>query len=53
MDKQLAERVDVGVSADVYRDSALASRMHSLPANGIKLARTGVVSLAEIYRACM
>ena len=53
MDKQLAERVEVGVSADVYRDSALASRMHSLPANGIKLARTGVVSLAEIYRACM
>jgi type IV pilus assembly protein PilB len=53
MDKQLAERVDVGVSADVYRDSALASRMFSLPANGIKLARTGVVSLAEIYRACM
>ncbi|QTN27738.1 type II/IV secretion system protein [Rhodoferax sp. AJA081-3] len=53
MDKQLAEHVDVGVSADVYRDSALASRMHSLPANGIKLARTGAVSLAEIYRACM
>jgi len=53
MDKQLAERVEVGVSADVYRDSALASRMFSLPANGIKLARTGVVSLAEIYRACM
>jgi type IV pilus assembly protein PilB len=53
MDKQLAERVDVGVSADVYRDSALASRMFSLSANGIKLARTGVVSLAEIYRACM
>ena len=53
MDKALAERVDVGVSADVYRDSALASRMHSLPANGIKLARTGIVSLAEIYRACM
>ena len=24
-----------------------------LPANGIKLARTGAVSLAEIYRACM
>jgi type IV pilus assembly protein PilB len=53
MDKPLAERVDVGVSADVYRDSALASRMHSLPANGIKLARTGAVSLAEVYRACM
>jgi type IV pilus assembly protein PilB len=53
MDKQLAEHVDVGVSADVYRDSAIASRMHSLPANGIKLARTGAVSLAEIYRACM
>ena len=53
MDKQLAEHVDVGVSADVYRNSALASRMRSLPANGIKLARTGVVSLAEIYRACM
>ena len=53
MDKQLAQRVEVGVSADVYRDSALASRMFSLPNNGIKLARTGVVSLAEIYRACM
>ncbi len=53
MDKQLAEHVDVGVSADVYRASALSSRMFSLPANGIKLARTGVVSLAEIYRACM
>jgi type II secretory ATPase GspE/PulE/Tfp pilus assembly ATPase PilB-like protein len=23
------------------------------PANGITLARTGVVSLAEVYRACM
>lgn len=53
MDKQIAERVDVGVSADVYRASALASRMFSLPANGVKLARTGVVSLAEVYRACM
>jgi len=53
MDKQLAERVEVGVSADVYRDSALASRMFSLSANGIKLARTGAVSLAEVYRACM
>ncbi|MBL0243908.1 MAG: type II/IV secretion system protein [Rhodoferax sp.] len=53
MDKGLAEKVDVGVSADVYRDSALSSRMFSLPANGIKLARTGAVSLTEIYRACM
>ncbi len=53
MDKTLAEKVDVGVSADVYRDSALSSRMFSLPANGIKLARTGAVSLTEIYRACM
>jgi type IV pilus assembly protein PilB len=53
MDKQIAERVDVGVSADVYRASALANRMFSLPANGVKLARTGVVSLAEVYRACM
>ena len=53
MDKQIAERIDVGVSADVYRASALASRMFSLPANGVKLARTGAVSLAEVYRACM
>lgn len=53
MDKQLAGRVDVGVSADVYRDSALASCMRSLSANGIKLARTGAVSLGEIYKACM
>ncbi len=53
MDKQLAQRVDVGVSADVYRDNALASRMFSLVNNGVKLARTGAVSLAEIYRACM
>jgi type IV pilus assembly protein PilB len=53
MDKSIAERVDVGVSADVHRVSALASGMSSLPANGIKLARTGAVSLAEIYRACM
>ena len=36
-----------GVAADVYRDSALASRMMSLSANGVKLARTGAVSLAR------
>ena len=53
MDKTLAERIESGVAADVYRDSALASRMMSLSANGVKLARTGAVSLAEVYRACM
>lgn len=53
MDQALAQQIDKGVSADVYRGSALASRMRSLPANGIKLARTGVVSLSEVYRACM
>ena len=53
MDKGLAERIEAGVAADVYRDSAMASRMMSLSANGVKLARTGAVSLAEVYRACM
>ncbi len=53
MDQALAQQIDKGVSADVYRSSAVASSMRSLPANGIKLARTGVVSLAEVYRACM
>ncbi len=53
MDQSLAQQIDKGVSADVYRSSALASHMRSLPANGIKLARTGAVSLAEVYRACM
>lgn len=53
MDKGLAERIEAGVAADVYRDNAIASRMMSLSANGVKLARTGAVSLAEVYRACM
>jgi type II secretory ATPase GspE/PulE/Tfp pilus assembly ATPase PilB-like protein len=41
------------VAADVYRESALASGMAGLADNGVKLARTGAVSLAEVYRACM
>ena len=36
-----------------FEDSAAASGMVSLAANGVKLARTGAVSLAEVYRACM
>ncbi|MDT8989604.1 GspE/PulE family protein [Curvibacter sp. APW13] len=53
MDKALAQCVGASVAADVYRESAAASGMVSLAANGVKLARTGAVSLAEVYRACM
>jgi type IV pilus assembly protein PilB len=53
MDQTLAQQIDKGVSADVYRACALASHMRSLPTNGIELARTGLVSLTEVYRACM
>ncbi len=53
MGKALAQCVGQGVAADVYRASALASGMSGLADNGVKLARTGAVSLAEVYRACM
>ncbi len=53
MDKALAQCIGAGVAADVYRAAALQSGMASLADNGVKLARTGAVSLAEVYRACM
>ncbi|TXH89092.1 MAG: type II/IV secretion system protein [Rhodoferax sp.] len=53
MDKALAQCIDHGVASDIYRESAVASGMSGLADNGVKLARTGAVSLAEVYRACM
>lgn len=53
MDKGLAQCIGAAVAADTYRDSATRGGMASLADNGVKLARTAAVSLAEVYRACM
>ncbi|MFM8610630.1 MAG: GspE/PulE family protein [Burkholderiaceae bacterium] len=53
MNPALQSKVDDGVPADVYREIAVADGMVGLPTNGVELARTGAVSLAEVYRACM
>jgi type IV pilus assembly protein PilB len=41
-----------GASADELRAAAVAGGMTPLMANGLELARTGAVSLSEVYRAC-
>ena len=49
----IRNRVDAGVASDEFRRLAIESGMIPLPVNGVEQARTGHVSIAEIYRACM
>ncbi len=53
MDDELRAQIGAGVASDVYRKLALKNGMVSLPANGVEQARAGLVSIAEVYRACM
>jgi type IV pilus assembly protein PilB len=53
MNDQIRSRVAEGVASDEFRHLAVESGMIPLPVNGVEQARTGNVSIAEIYRACM
>ena len=53
MSDAIRSRVEAGVASDEFRQLAIASGMIPLPVNGVEQARTGNVSIAEIYRACM
>ncbi len=53
MNDQIRSRVAEGVASDEFRRLAIDSGMTPLPVNGVEQARTGNVSIAEIYRACM
>ena len=53
MNDQIRSRVAEGVASDEFRRLAIDSGMVPLPVNGVEQARTGNVSIAEIYRACM
>lgn len=53
MTDQIRNFVNAGVASDEFRKLAMESGMVPLPVNGVEQARTGDVSIAEIYRACM
>ncbi len=53
MNDALRALVQRDVSTDEYRRLAIANGMTPLPVNGVEQARTGRVSIAEVYRACM
>ena len=53
MTDKIRNLVDAGVASDEFRTLAIDSGMVPLPVNGVEQARTGDVSIAEIYRACM
>ena len=53
MNDAIRSHVADGVASDEYRQLAIASGMTPLPVNGVEAARSGNVSIAEIYRACM
>jgi len=53
MTEALREQVQAGVASDVYRRIAIKEGMVPLPINGVAQARAKLVSIAEIYRACM
>ncbi len=53
MDEELRAQIGAGVASDAYRQLALKNGMISLPANGVEQARAKLVSIAEVYRACM
>ncbi len=53
MNDAIRSHVADGVASDEYRQLAITSGMTPLPVNGVEAARSGNVSIAEIYRACM
>jgi len=53
MTDTIRSRVAEGVASDEFRKLAIESGMIALPVNGVEQARTGHVSIAEVYRACM
>ncbi|HEY8027126.1 MAG TPA: GspE/PulE family protein [Burkholderiaceae bacterium] len=53
MSDALREQVRAGVASDVYRAIAIKQGMVPLPINGVAQARAKLVSIGEIYRACM
>ena len=53
MTDAIRSRVAEGVASDEFRKLAIDSGMITLPINGVEQARTGHVSIAEVYRACM
>jgi type IV pilus assembly protein PilB len=53
MTDAIRSRVAEGVASDEFRKLAIDSGMITLPVNGVEQARTGHVSIAEVYRACM
>jgi len=53
MTEALRAQVQAGVASDVYRSIAIKEGMVPLPINGVAQARAKLVSIAEIYRACM
>lgn len=50
---ELRASIDAGVASDVYCKLALKNGMISLPVNGVEQARSKLISIAEVYRACM
>lgn len=50
---ELRARISAGVGSDDYRKLALKNGMVSLPVNGVEQARAKLLSIAEVYRACM
>ncbi|MFZ6771806.1 GspE/PulE family protein [Undibacterium sp. SXout7W] len=53
MNDALRAQVKMGVANDEYRHLALSNGMTSLAVNGVEQARSGKISIAEVYRACM
>ena len=53
MTDSIRSRIDAGVASDEFRQLAITGGMIPLPVNGVEQARSGNVSIAEIYRACM
>jgi type IV pilus assembly protein PilB len=53
MTEALRQQVKAGVASDVYRNIAIKQGMVPLPINGVAQARAKLVSIAEVYRACM
>lgn len=53
MNDDLREHIGTGIASDVYRKLALKNGMVSLPDNGVEQARQKLVSISEVYRACM
>jgi type II secretory ATPase GspE/PulE/Tfp pilus assembly ATPase PilB-like protein len=53
MNDALRKHVQSGVSSDAFRAIAIKNGMAPLSSSGVALARKKLVSIAEVYRACM